>query len=245
MNAPGLLRLRHVAAAAALVAWAGWAGAQGKPPESGIYTCVDDKGRRITSDRPIPECLAREQQQLNRDGSLQRSVPPAPTPEERAAQELRERRAADARALQADAMRQDRTLLQRYRTPEDHQRAREAALGVVRSAMAATEQRLAGLEHERKQYAQEAEFFRGRTLPPKLQQSIEAAETSAAAQRSLAQNQRVELDRINRLYDTELERLKQLWAGAAPGSLGPMAPAGAAAVRTAPAAKAASQPARR
>lgn len=246
MNAPRPLRLRRLAAAAALVAWAGWASAQGKAPGSGIYTCVDDKGRRITSDRPIPECLAREQQQLNRDGSLQRSVPPAPTPEERAEQELRERRAAEARALQADAMRQDRTLLQRYRSPEDHQRAREAALGVVRSAMAATEQRLAGLEHERKQYAQEAEFFRGRALPPKLQQNIEATETSTAAQRSLAQNQRIELDRINRLYDTELDRLKQLWAGAAPGSLGPMAPAGAtAAVRTAPAAKAASQPVRR
>jgi hypothetical protein len=250
MNAPRPLRHRPAAAAVALLAWAGCAGtasAQGKAPGTGIYTCVDDKGRRITSDRPIPECLAREQQQLNRDGSLQRTVPPLPTAQERADQEQRERRAAEARALQADAMRQDRTLLQRYKSPEDHQRAREASLGVVRAAMAATEQRLAGLDHERKQYAQEAEFYRGRALPPKLQQNIEAAETATAAQRSLAQNQRVELDRINRLYDIELERLRQLWAGAAPGSLGPMTPVGAAAAakRAPGAAAAASQPVRR
>jgi hypothetical protein len=45
-----------------------------------------------------------------------------------------------------------------------------------------------------------------------------------AAQRSVAQNQRAELDRINRLYDIELDRLKQLWAGAPPGSLGSIAP---------------------
>lgn len=206
----------------------------------GIYTCVDDKGRRITSDRPIPECLAREQQQLNRDGSLRRTVPPAQTAEERAEQEQRERRAAEARALQADAVRQDRTLLQRYKSPEDHQRARAAAQDVVRSAMSATEQRLAGLAHERKQYAQEAEFYRGRALPPKLQQSIEAVETAMAAQRAVAQNQRAELDRINRLYDVELERLKPLWAGAAPGSMGPMTPP-----RVSTTAAAASQPARR
>jgi len=29
--------------------------------------------------------------------------------------------------------------------------------------------------------------------------------------------------RINRLYDAELDRLRRLWAGAPPGSLGPMA----------------------
>jgi hypothetical protein len=29
--------------------------------------------------------------------------------------------------------------------------------------------------------------------------------------------------RINKLYDTELDRLRQLWGGAQPGSLGPMA----------------------
>jgi hypothetical protein len=44
------------------------------------------------------------------------------------------------------------------------------------------------------------------------------------AQRAVARNQRAELDRINRLYDVELERLRQLWAGAPPGSMGPMAP---------------------
>ncbi|MEN9420099.1 MAG: hypothetical protein RI988_3720 [Pseudomonadota bacterium] len=190
---------------------------------TGIYTCVDGQGRRITSDRPIPECAAREQQQLNRDGSLQRTVPPVPTAQERAEQELRERRAAEARAAQTDAMRQDRNLLQRYKTPQDHQRAREAALDAARSAVTATDQRLASLAQERKQYTQEAEFYRGKPMPAKLQQQIEAVDASMAAQRAVAQNQRAELDRINRLYDAELERLKRLWAGEAPGSIGPAA----------------------
>ncbi|MFM7533402.1 MAG: DUF4124 domain-containing protein, partial [Rubrivivax sp.] len=210
---------RGAVVALAVCAWLATAGAA-RAQGSAIYTCMDDKGRRITSDRPIAECASREQQQLNRDGSVRRTVPPVPTAEERAEQELRERRAAELRAQQADAVRQDRTLMQRYRTPEDHQRARAAALDAARSAVAATDERLAGLAQERKQYAQEAEFYRGRALPPKLQQSIDAVETTMAAQRAVAQNQRTELDRINRLYDVELERLKQLWAGAPPGSLG-------------------------
>jgi hypothetical protein len=212
-------------AVAATVPWAFvWlAHAQTQPAaEPGIYTCVDGQGRRITSDRPIPECAAREQQLLNRDGSVLRTVPPVPTAQERAEQELRERRAAEARAAQADAMRQDRNLLQRYKTPQDHQRAREAALDAARGAVTATDQRLASLAQERKQYAQEAEFYRGKPLPAKLQQQIEAVDTSMAAQRAVAQNQRAELDRINRLYDIELERLKRLWAAEASGTSGPL-----------------------
>ena len=38
---------------------------------SSIYTCVDSKGRRLTSDRPIVECLDREQHQLGNTGKLQ------------------------------------------------------------------------------------------------------------------------------------------------------------------------------
>ena len=30
----------------------------------GIYTCTDAKGRKLTSDRPIPECHDREQRVL-------------------------------------------------------------------------------------------------------------------------------------------------------------------------------------
>jgi hypothetical protein len=42
-----------------------------------IYTCVDAEGRKHSSGRPIPECAGVEQRVLNKDGSLQRVVPPA------------------------------------------------------------------------------------------------------------------------------------------------------------------------
>ncbi|HSM22052.1 MAG TPA: hypothetical protein VK876_07575 [Rubrivivax sp.] len=218
--------------ALALCPWAlatvAQAQATAKPP-SGIYTCVDEKGRRITADRPIAECTDREQQVLNRDGSLRTVLPPTLTAEERAQREARDRAAAEARAAQADAVRRDRNLMARYPNEAAHSRAREAALDTVRLAMKATEIRLRQLAAEAVPLRDEAEFYEGRSLPASLKSAIDANEVAVEAQRSASTNQAAELDRINRLYDAELDRLRRLWAGVVPGSLGPLAANGAGA----------------
>lgn len=190
----------------------------------GVYTCVDDKGRRLTSDRPIPECSAREQRILNRDGSLRSVRPPTLTADERTEKEARERRAAELRAQQADAVRRDRNLMARYPNEEAHNKAREAALDSVRLAMRTSEMRLRELTAERKPLVDETEFYKGRPMPPKLRGQLDANEAATEAQRAAMTNQEAELVRINRLYDIELDRLRRLWAGAPAGSLGLLQP---------------------
>lgn len=191
-----------------------------------IYTCVDEKGTKRTSDRPIAECSDREQRVLNKDGSLKRIVPPTLTPEERAEREAAERKAAEERAAYNDSVRRDRNLKARFPNETTHNRARDAALEAVRASLRASEQRIKELEAERKPLKEEAEFYRGRKLPARLKQQIEANETSIAAQRELIQNQQAELVRVNRLYDAELAHLRKLWNGAQPGSIGPISVAG-------------------
>lgn len=191
---------------------------------AGIYSCVDDQGRRITADRPIAGCTAKEQRVLNKDGSLKAVYPPILTVEERAQKEAAERKAAEARAAQADAVRRDRNLLARYPNEAPHRKAREAALDTVRLAIKSSEKRLKELTAERKPLLDEAEFYAGKPLPPKLRAQLDANDAATAAQREAAVSQEAELERITRLYDAELARLKLLWAGALPGSLGPIAP---------------------
>jgi hypothetical protein len=220
------IALPGIAAALALPLWA-----QAPTASAGIYTCIDSKGRRLTADRPIPECAAKEQQILNHDGSLRAVHPPTLTADERAEVEARERAAAEVRAAQADAVRRDRNLRARYPNEAAHNRAREAAADTVRLAMKATEIRLRELATERKPLRDEAEFYVGKTLPPKLRAAIDANDAAVDAQRAAATNQEAELVRINRLYDAELARLRQLWAGAPPGSLGPLAPPPVVALR--------------
>lgn len=233
--------VRVVCAVLACIAAAGAAAAAAAAgiDTGAIFTCTDDNGRRLTADRPIPECAGKEQRVLNRDGSLRTVLQPAMTADERAAAEAHERKQAEARAAQADAVRRDKNLLLRYKNAEAHARAREAALETVRKAMRGTEQRLAELARERKPLQEEAEFYKGRVPPAELKQKLDAIDAATEAQRMSAQNQKAELERITAQYDVELERLRHLWAGAAPGSLGPMA------IRSATAtASAASPPAR-
>ncbi len=222
------------------------------PSTPGIYSCTDDQGRKRTSDRPIAECTAKEQRVLNRDGSLREVKPPTPTAEERAEAEARERKANEARMSAAETLRRDRNLLARYRDEDTHRRARANALDTGKLAMKASELRLAQLAAERKPLIDEAEFYKGKPLPPKLKAAIDANDAALDGQRSSMANQEAELVRVNRLYDIELERLRKLWAGARPGSLGPLrgsqseaAVATTAAATTATAATSATSPVKR
>ena len=189
---------------------------------AGIYTCIDLQGRRLTSDRPIADCSSREQRVLNRDGSVQRVVPPTLSADERAEREASERRADVARAAQADAVRRDRNLVARFANEAAHRKSREAALDTVRLAIKATELRVRELAAERKPLQDEAEFYKGRAMPGRLKQQFDANDAGVDAQRQAVVIQEAELVRINKLYDLELDRLRQLWAGARPGSLPPV-----------------------
>lgn len=210
----------------ATLAMASWAQVAPSAREAGIYSCIDEKGRRLTSDRPILDCIDKDQRVLNKDGSLRKIHPAALTPDERTEREAAERKAAEDRATQADAVRRDRNLKSRFPNEGVHRKARESSLGAARMAMKTSAQRMLELETERKPLLEEAEFFKGKTMPARLKQQLEANETSVAAQREAIANQEAEMVRINKLYDVELDRLRRLWAGAQPGTLGPVSQAG-------------------
>lgn len=192
------------------------------PPGKGIYTCTTADGRKLTSDRPIAECTSREQRVLNPDGSLRATLPPFLSPEERAAKEAAERRAAAERIARQDAIRRDRALMQRYPNEAAHQRARMAALDDAHKAMRISERRIKDLGAERKPLLDEAEFYKGRALPAKLKQALDANDAAIEAQQVLVENQKAEIVRINARFDAELARLKKLWSGATPGSMPPL-----------------------
>ncbi|HSV70111.1 MAG TPA: hypothetical protein VLI72_08365 [Methylibium sp.] len=234
-----------LALGAAAIPLAAQAQPKGADPGA-IFTCTSAAGRRLTSDRPISECLDREQRVLNKDGSLRMIMPPSLTADERSALEETEKRKQQERIAKQDAIRRDRNLLARFPNEEVHGKAREAALDPARGAIAASEKRLAELEKERKPLQSEAEFYQGKPLPAKLKNQVDTVEVSIQAQRATVTTQHAEVARINANFDAELLRLKKLWGGAEPGSLGPLpqvtaakalAPAGSAQAATAAPAK--------
>ncbi len=196
-----------------------WLALASSAQAAGIYSCVDASGKRHTSDRPIAECLDREQHVLNKDGSQRQTLPPRMNAEERALAEERQRLQDQVQAAQKDAVRRDRNLMLRFPDEAAHNKAREAALDDLRRGVALSERRLQDLLDERKPLLAETEFYKGRRLPFKLKSKLEANDAQQQAQRDIIQNQNAETVRINALYDAELARLKRLWGGAAPGSM--------------------------
>lgn len=199
---------------------AGWAGAV---QAQAIYTCVDAQGRRITSDRPIMECIDRSQKELNPSGTVRRHVGPSLTASERAQAEARERKTAEEQARVNEETRRNRALLARYRDQAAHDRARADAVGLVDEVLAAAGQRTAELDKQRKLLDQELEFHPNTPpdkLPPKLRSQLQEYEASVAAQRRFIAEQEAERKRVNDRYDEELVRLRRLW-GEQQGSSGP------------------------
>ena len=145
----GPVAVAHMVILATLAA-ASPAGAAEGGNSSGIYSCVDASGKRYTSDRPIPECLDREQRLLNKDGSQRKTVPPRMNAEERAAMEERDRQRERERAAAKDAVRRDRNLMLRFPDQATHDKAREAALDDVRRGVNGSDRQLRALREERK-----------------------------------------------------------------------------------------------
>ncbi|MFI4930432.1 MAG: hypothetical protein ACHP83_09345 [Burkholderiales bacterium] len=211
---------RLVVSAFALLCSASW-GQAAPPGGGGVYRCKDDQGHYITRDRYIAECWDKEQEILNPDGSRRSLVPPTLTPDERARREAAEQAKRDAEAARKDAIKYDRNLLRRYPDKAAHDKDRASALERLRLAIQSAEARLQELAAERKRLADEAEFYRGRPLPPALKQQLEGNDVSAAAQRNAIKNSQAEQERINVQFDVQLARLRNLWGDAQPGSLGP------------------------
>ena len=220
-----LLLAGRLASLAALAAACSYGALAAEPVRVYIYQC-ELNGKKVTSDRLIPECVNKEQRQLNADGSLNRIIAPVPTADERSELDQKQRDADAKRAADNDAIRRDRNLMQRFPNEAEHRKARAKALDDIRASAKNSAARIDLLMLEKKKLEDEKLFYVNdhvnKTLPSSLKQKLDANDASLEAQKSLAQNQQSEVVRINALYDIELARLKKLWNGALPGSLGPV-----------------------
>lgn len=180
----------------------------------GVYTCVDAKGRKLTADRPIPECTDREQKVLSPSGTVKAKIGPNLTAQERAELEQKERRDIEERNRALDEKRRDRALLTRYPNKTMHDQERQQALGQIDVVTQAAKTRLDELIKQRNGIDQEMEFYKKdpATAPAYLRRQHDENIQSQAVQRRFIGEQDGEVKRVNARFDDELARLRQLWA---------------------------------
>lgn len=186
----------------------------------GVYTCVDAKGRKLNSDRPIPECTDREQQVLNPSGTVKMRMGPSLTAHERALVEQREKRELEERNRINDEKRRDRALLTRYPNKAVHDKERAEALAQIAAVIQAANLRLTELARQRVGIDEELEFYKNdpNKAPAYVRRQFDENVQSQAVQKRFIQEQDNEARRVNMRFDDELARLIQLWPQITPSS---------------------------
>jgi hypothetical protein len=187
--------------------------AQSAPPASGVYTCIDSKGRKLTSDRPIPECTDREQRVLNPSGTTKQTVGPTLTAQERAVVEEKEKQALEDRNRIAEEKRRDKALLIRYPNKAVHDQERTEALAQINVVKQAATNRLTELAAQRAKLNDEMEFYKKdpTKAPAYLRRQVDDNTTSTTVQKRFIAEQDDEARRVNQRFDDELARLRALW----------------------------------
>jgi hypothetical protein len=174
---------------------------------------VDAKGRKLTSDRPIPECADREQKELNSSGTVKRTVKPTMTADEQRVFDEKLKQETEERLRLNEEKRKDRALLTRYPTRAVHDKERAEALAQMDDVMKAATKRIGELAVQRKEIDTELEFYKKNPtkIPQSLKRQVEDNDASVAAQKRFITHQEAEKKRANSRLDDELARLSTLW----------------------------------
>lgn len=200
-------------AALALASVPAVAQAQAGKAETGIYSCTDAQGRRLTADRPIADCLDREQRVLGPTGVERRRVGPTLTDVERAALDVQRRQQIQAQQRDRDEARRLRALASRYPDKASHDVERVEALAQVEEVASLARSRLDVLRAERKKLDTEMEFYAKdpTRAPPQLRRQLAQSDESLAEQGRFLAAQEQEKRRVHQRFDVELAQLRVLW----------------------------------
>ncbi len=172
------------------------------PAGAAIYTCVDASGRRITADRPIPECIDREQRLLNPSGTLREVRPPSLTDAERHAADERARQEALGRQRELDERNRLRALTVRYPNQAALDKDRAASLAPIDDVIATARRRVDALEAERRRLL---------TLGNASPRALEQNEQQRAAQERFMGDKVAEKELIRLRFADIQRRLEAAW----------------------------------
>lgn len=179
---------------------------------SGEFYCCQDSasGRRVCGDTLPEQCRGRAYRVLDSGGNVVKDVGPPLTPEQKAEQILENKRRKQQEDAGREQRRRDQALLDTYSTPEDIDLAQKKAEADVNLTIQTTNERIATAQKKRKKLADEAEFYKKKTMPPELDKDLRAVEHELKLQQELVELKKKEFDTIKAKYDADRKRYFEL-----------------------------------
>ncbi|MFT4102296.1 MAG: hypothetical protein QM674_14905 [Burkholderiaceae bacterium] len=195
----------------ALLAWlpAGHAQTAAKKPTT-LYSCRDDSGRVLSSDRPIVECANQPLREMNANGITTRNIPAPLTPEQ-----LRRKADSDERArVQALRERQeksrDRALLLTYENPQALEAARRRQIADLNHEISLARSRMIASHREMSRANAELVALTNPSQIAEAKRNIRIIAQGILADDAAIQRVRGEIEEVERRFDADAARLRQL-----------------------------------
>ena len=178
---------------------------------SEFYCCQDPaNGRRVCGDTLPEQCRGRAYRILDSGGNIVKEVDAPLTPEQKAELVLENKRRKQLEDAGREQRRRDQALLDTYTTAEDIDLAQKKAEADVNLAIQATNERIATAQKKRKKFADEAEFYKKKALPPELEKDLRAIDHEIRLQQELIALKQKEFDTIKAKYDADRKRYFEL-----------------------------------
>lgn len=198
---------------------AGFASAQGiNGYPKGTYVCTTAEGRHLTSDRPIPECLNREQRILGRSGLTLAVVRPSPPPQNQQQQNTQQQQQQEEQRLTALA----RRLYTTYPTRSSHQAIRQQELKPLTSKLQDAQTEMSELRRQQQNIEQEIlAISNPKSIPASLLQRQEFAQRNIIIQQGILDDLETQITNVNNQFTKEENLLTPLWNGDIPHTATP------------------------
>lgn len=168
--------------------------------------CCNDNGQQICGDVLPPQCFGKSYRELSPQGTIRRLVEAPLTPEQLARREAEERaRRAELNRQRAE-MRRNQSLLETYSSVADIDSRRDRAIEAVEVELKAAESRYGLLMQKRQGLNREAEFYQRRALPAVLVASLRESDSELAAQSSVIESKRRDMETIRSRFEQDRAR---------------------------------------
>jgi hypothetical protein len=177
-----------------------------------VYTCTTATGRKITADRPIPECADREQRELSTTTGRVNILKPKETEAERLAAKEQQKQIERQKEAVLQQQRRDQQLLAHYPDDAALEERRSFLLEDIRKRWAPTLNEQAQIDVRRKEISAAADARRKAGKATDYSSAKEAVqlERRTLQLQPMMEKAQAELDRANADMDAELARLREL-----------------------------------
>ena len=180
--------------------------AHAQTASKGTVYCCTDNGHQVCGDVLPPQCFGKSYREMSPQGTVRRPVEAPLSPEQLARREAEERARRAEVARQRAEMRRNQSLLETYSSVADIDSRRDRAIESVELELRQAEARHAQLMKKRTGLLREAEFFQKRAMPPALAASLRESDSELAAQNSIMEAKRRDIEAIRNRFEQDRSR---------------------------------------